>query len=241
MNPFDVMKKSAAFSFSGLKGLAKALHSGAKAEHAGARIAHANKIIKNYKGNYGMGWRVNRAQNTVNKFQPLQKQYTRAYDSYLKNLNPSQAKALNRGRTVLSTIYDIPKLVTFNPTSRTGILGSVGIHTAAGLTGLNIDPLNRLGQLHGATNAKQIAKEYGTQGGYEGINQLANDFESLSMGDRMRLAQNPNILVEGTGPGSDTNTSTNFNVSDFVLGRPSYMGGPIRGGIQEEINKVKMP
>lgn len=239
-DPFDILIKSSAVDFKSIKSMLGALHSGAKGLHAESRINHANKIIKNYSGNTGMGWRVNKAEKALEKYTPKQTQYNQAYDDYAAALSPEKQKLMNAGRSALVTVYDVPKLLVNHPASRTGMLGSLGLYTGAGLVGLNIDPYSRAGQLHGLSNAKDIATQYGTQGGYQAANDMINQFDSMGMRDRLRFAQNPNIISEAIPAAATEQPTSRFSLSKFLKGTPDMLDGAIHTGIADQINNFKM-
>lgn len=240
MDPFDLMTKSSAFKFSTLRDIMKALHSGARAEHAGLRVAHANKMLGKYQGDAGMGWRVDMANKSIAKNAPKQLAYQQTYDDFLNTLTPKQQKALDYGRGALSTVYDLPKMLIASPASKTGILGSMGIYTGAGLMGLNIDPYSRAGQLHGLTKAKDLATTYGTQGGYQAANDLLGGFDSLSFSDRLKFAQNPTAISDSVTPPSYNPSGSKFNLNSFLMGTPDMFDNAITTGIAQQVNNFKM-
>jgi hypothetical protein len=240
MDPFELMTKSAKFNFASLSSVLKALHSGARAQHAGARIAHANKMIGKYQGNKGMGWRVNSANKSLAKNIPKQQAYQQSYDDLYNTLTPGQQRAMRYGKSALTGVYDLPKMLLMAPTSTSGWRGSLGVYTGAGLMGYNIDPYSRAGQLHGLSKAKDIATEYGTQGGYQAANDLLTGFDSLGLKDRMSFAKNPNALLDSVTPPQFNPSGSKFNLEKFIKGTPDYLDNAITSGISEQVNNFKI-
>ena len=239
MDPFELMTKSA-FNFASLRGALKALHSGARAQHAGARIAHANKMIGKYQGNKGMGWRVNSANKSLATNIPKQQAYQQSYDDLYKTLTPGQQRAMRYGKSTLTGVYDLPKMLLMAPTSTSGMLGSLGVYTGAGLMGYNVDPYSRVGQLHGLSKAKDIATDYGTQGGYQAANDLLTGFDSMSLKDRMSFAKNPNALLDSVTPPQFDPSGSKFNLEKFLKGTPDFLDNAITSGISEQVNNFKI-
>lgn len=239
MDPFDFMTKSA-FKFSAVRNVLKALHSGAKAEHAGARIARETKMIDRYAGSKGMGWRVNKANKSIAKNTPKQQAYQQSYDDFYNTLTPGKQRALRYGKKALTGVYDLPKMLLMHPASTMGIPGSIGVYTGAGLLGYNIDPYSRAGQVHGLTNAKDIATQYGTEGGMQAANDLLTGFDSLGFKDRMTLAKNPSMLSGSTNVPTYNPKGSKFNLNSFLKGTPDVIDNAITSGIAEQVNNYKI-
>ena len=240
MDPFELMTKSAGGNYASAMKILNALRAGSKATYLQGGINHANKIVKNYAGNKGMGWRVDMANKHLAKNTGRQAANAKVYDDFVQTLTPGQQTAMRYGRNALSVARDIPRSLAFMPSSRMGFLGSTALYTGAGLAGLNIDPYNRVGQLHGLSNAKDIATEYGTQGGYQGANDLLSGFDSLGMRDRMSFASNPNAIRDAI-PKTEYNPSgSNFNLNRFLAGNPDMIDNAITSGIAKQVNDFKI-
>jgi hypothetical protein len=240
----EVLIKSSA-NIQSLKALFSALHSGARASHLEHGINRANKLISNYGGNVGMGWRTNLAQKTINKSTPLLAKHTQNYDDYAKALTDTQRKWLNRGKGLTSFAYDIPKSLAFLPSSRMGWIPSMGLYTGLGFAGINADPYSRAGQLHGLTNAKGIAEDSAMNAGRYAADEFIQGFDSLGFKDRFNAARNPNMFGEmipqeyrdslrgiGTGKG--------IQIGELLKGNPGFMDYSIRDGIAGGVNRFKM-
>ena len=228
-----------------LKALFSALHSGARASHLEHGINRANRLISNYGGNFGMGWRTNLAQKAINKSTPLLAKHTQNYDDYAKALTDTQRKWLNRGKGLTSFAYDIPKSLAFLPSSRMGMLPAVGLYTGLGMAGINADPYNRLGQLQGLTNAKKIAENSAVNAGKYATDEFIKGFDSLGFRDRFNAARNPNMFGEmipqeykdslrGIGAGKG------IQIDKLLKGDPGFMDYNIRDAIASGVNRFNM-
>ena len=240
MDPYAYLEKSAAINFGSLRKVLSALHSGGKASIAEANINHANSMIKNYQGNKGMQWRVDRANNTLAKNQPKFDQYTKEFDDYASTLTPGKRKALEYGKGATSFAYDIPKLLINAPSSRAGFFGSMGLYTGAGLLGLEVDPYTRAGQVHGYTNAKDIASQAGQAGAMQSAQDMLTGFDQLSFKDRLKLARNPGVISQNVSPRYTAPNEGGLNFGALALGQQGFLDDVIRKNVSSEINNFKM-
>jgi hypothetical protein len=240
----EVLIKSSA-NFQSLKALFSALHSGAVASHLKHGINRSNKIISNYGGNTGMGWRTDLAQKSINKNTPLLTQHRQNYQDYANTLSDAQKKWLKKGKNLTAFAYDIPKSLAFLPSSKMGIVPSLGLYYGLGMAGINADPFSRAGQLHGLTNAKDIAESSAREAGQYAADEFIQGFDGLGFKDRFNAARNPNIFGQGipqeytdslNGIGSDKG----FRFSDFIRGAPTFTDDIIRDSVAQGVNSFKM-
>jgi hypothetical protein len=239
MDPYSFIEKSAAFNFAPVKQLFRALHSGARAGLAEGNIAHAQKMIGKYGNDPGMQWRVDKAQKALSKYQGRQTRLNNEFDNYVQGLTPGQQTAARIGRKALTLAYDSPRMFAYSPNQTMGMAGSIGASLGLGAIGINADPFSRAGQLHGYTNAKDVASQAAQQGGMQSAQDMLQGFDSLSFKDRLKLARNPNMISSAVDP-SYMKPGTGIDYSSLILGNPDALDGVIRSEVQKGVNNFQM-
>lgn len=241
---YTILEKNAGFNFEGVKSLLSALHNGARATHTAKGIDRAGKMISNYAGETGMGWRVNAANNKINKLTPILDKQTNHFNSYITGLSPEKAKWATKGKNALGTIYDVPKMLAWHPGSTMGMMPFIGVTAGAAALGLKVDPYARAGQAAGMVGAGRLATEAGTVGGTNAANDLINGFDNLSIGERMRLAGNPKAITNFVNPEYTSALrgikTKGFDLSGFLKGNQTALDGEIRNKIAEKVTNFKL-
>lgn len=238
------MLKASGFTFKSITDLFSALHSGAKAKHLEYSIERSKNLIDAYKDSKGMSWRVNRAQNHINKATPKLTQNQGHFDNYLEGLSPARQSMARAGRQVMATTYDLPKMLAMHPNSITGIAPSIGIYSGAALIGINSDPYARVGQAVGLAGAKPMATEYGTAGGKQALDDFQSGFDSLGYNERRTLASNPNEIINSIDPNVRKSLQGKANpgirFSSLVKGSPDLFDDTIRAQIAKTVRTAQL-
>ncbi len=238
------MLKASGLTFKSIKSFFEALHSGAKAKHLEYGIERSKGLIDAYKNNKGMGWRVDRANKSININTPKLNQNQAHFDSYLEGLSPARQTAARAGRQVLATAYDIPKMLTMHPNSITGMVPSIGFYTGTAAAGINLDPYSRAGQAVGLAGAKPIATEYGTAGGQQALTDFQSGFDNLGYKDRRTLASNPDQISQAIDPSVrnslNKNTNPGIRFSSLLKGTPDLFDDTIRSQIANTVKHTQL-